>query len=339
MPYTSPRAKNVKFSTNYVTDSPLVIDLCLPTPADLSAENPQDPSCIINTQPDPTKSEIRRRENREHAADDSTFNCHPCNNTDYFSHDWQEDDICSTWKYLKSNRDQILNCSRLENMAWRTWAKRKHNLRTSLPRTINWKKENDVSRLYGPLRLSAAVSYCQQARSYNASLSRSNLLKASILKKRSTLDIISQSILSTPSSYPQEIVITQSQGGRTQGLKQQVLRRAPSLELELDLLSSDQTSYNVVELEPSLSAKNMMSDSKHIHFNDKVEQRVSVESSGECIDCRTSDSIMMKLIGPWYPTSWRRRSVAGRGKTTPTDYGMVAVLPPTVLRDEDVGVD
>lgn len=135
MPYTSPRAKIVKFSTDYVADSPPTIDNSSAAPADPSPENPP---CIIDAQADTTKSEIRCRKYRKHAADDSTFNCHPCKNTDYFSYDWQEDDICSTWKYLKSNRHQIPNCHRLENIAWRTWTKRKNNLTTSLPATINW---------------------------------------------------------------------------------------------------------------------------------------------------------------------------------------------------------
>lgn len=151
------------------------------------------------------------------------------------------------------------------------------------------------------------------------------------------MDIISQSVSSTPSSDPQEIAITQAQEDRTQGPKHQVLRRAPSSEPDIGLLSSNQTSYKAFELAPSLSSKNILSDRKHTHFNDKVEQRISVESSGEDIDCRTSDGIMMKLVGLWRPASWRR-SVAGRGNISPSDYGMVAVLPPTVLRDEDVRV-
>ena len=63
----------------------------------------------------------------------------PSRQVDYLSHDWQESDIWSSWRYIRKERaDYPHNAARLENASWRTWAKSKYKLKTITPETLNW---------------------------------------------------------------------------------------------------------------------------------------------------------------------------------------------------------
>lgn len=74
----------------------------------------------------------------EHAEDDTAVVSHPSRQVDYLSHDWKEEDIWSSWRYVVSRRGEFANSARLENASWRTWMKAKNNLRTISPETLNW---------------------------------------------------------------------------------------------------------------------------------------------------------------------------------------------------------
>lgn len=78
------------------------------------------------------------REFHERAEDDSAINAQPWRNVDYLSHDWKEEDIWSSWKYITSCRGESPKSARLENASWRTWTKYKNNLKTVSPETLNW---------------------------------------------------------------------------------------------------------------------------------------------------------------------------------------------------------
>ena len=63
----------------------------------------------------------------------------PSRHVDYLSHDWQEPDIWSSWRYVRKEKagfPQI--ATRLENASWRTWAKSKYKLKTITPEALNW---------------------------------------------------------------------------------------------------------------------------------------------------------------------------------------------------------
>lgn len=63
----------------------------------------------------------------------------PSRHVDYLSHDWQEPDIWSSWRYVRKEKagfPQI--AARLENASWRTWAKSKYKLKTITPEALNW---------------------------------------------------------------------------------------------------------------------------------------------------------------------------------------------------------
>lgn len=74
----------------------------------------------------------------EHAEDDTALTTRPSRQVDYLSHEWREEDIWSSWRYIVSRRGEYPNSSRLENASWRTWMKAKNNLSTVSPETLNW---------------------------------------------------------------------------------------------------------------------------------------------------------------------------------------------------------
>ena len=74
----------------------------------------------------------------EHAEDDSAVRAQPSRHVDYLSHDWKEEDIWESWKFIVARKGDYMNATRLENASWRTWMKLKNGLRTVSPETLNW---------------------------------------------------------------------------------------------------------------------------------------------------------------------------------------------------------
>jgi hypothetical protein len=72
------------------------------------------------------------------AADDTSVEEEPSRHVDYLSHEWREEDIWASWRYVTARKDSYSNGVRLENASWRTWAKAKNNLGTISPETLNW---------------------------------------------------------------------------------------------------------------------------------------------------------------------------------------------------------
>lgn len=72
------------------------------------------------------------------AADDTSVEAEPSRHVDYLSHDWREEDIWASWRYVTARKSDYSNGVRLENASWRTWAKAKNNLPTISPETLNW---------------------------------------------------------------------------------------------------------------------------------------------------------------------------------------------------------
>ena len=74
----------------------------------------------------------------KYAKDDTAVQTQPSRHVDYFSHNWKEEDIWSSWKLIVSKRKAYNNCARLENVSWRTWIKLKNKLKTVPPETLDW---------------------------------------------------------------------------------------------------------------------------------------------------------------------------------------------------------
>jgi hypothetical protein len=73
-----------------------------------------------------------------HARDEATIKPQPTRHVDYLSHDWEEEDIWSSWKCFVSHRGEYRDSRRLENAMWRAWTKAKKKLKTVRPETLNW---------------------------------------------------------------------------------------------------------------------------------------------------------------------------------------------------------
>lgn len=74
----------------------------------------------------------------ERSEDDTAVRVQPFMAVDYLSHEWSERDIWSSWKHIRSKRGLYPNSERLENASWRTWEKRRRNLKTVSPETLKW---------------------------------------------------------------------------------------------------------------------------------------------------------------------------------------------------------
>lgn len=72
------------------------------------------------------------------AVDDTAIEAEPSRHVDYLSHEWREEDIWASWRYVTARKNDYSNGVRLENASWRTWAKAKNNLGTISPETLNW---------------------------------------------------------------------------------------------------------------------------------------------------------------------------------------------------------
>jgi hypothetical protein len=70
--------------------------------------------------------------------DDQAVEDQPTRHVDYLSHEWKEEDIWSSWRYIVARRHVYNNSVRLENASWRTWTKAKYKLKTVSPEALNW---------------------------------------------------------------------------------------------------------------------------------------------------------------------------------------------------------
>ncbi|TIA85755.1 hypothetical protein E3P99_03902 [Wallemia hederae] len=87
-----------------------------------------------------------------HAPDDADAQTRlPSICVDYLSHEWDEEDVWTSWRSMTKHKNDIANGVRLENASWRTWWKQRNKLKTISPETLNWLKDSDVTWLYGPL--------------------------------------------------------------------------------------------------------------------------------------------------------------------------------------------
>lgn len=272
--------------------------------------------------------------------DDIAVQQAPTYHVDYLSHNWREEDIWASWKYVTTNRSEYANAARLENASWRTWMKSKNKLRTISPETLNWLKDCDVTWLYGPLQPGVAEANRETPSDSGLSKSASFLNKKPILKKRSMSEVMLQQSLSTASLVKQAAAAVQAQ--------QNLAMRRPAL-------SRAHTDFSSLSLAP-MSCQNSLvlssdtsgftspnPEKKHIHFNEHVEQCIAVDIKGEdeydslahVYDESDSDGgIIMKT------TTRKRRNAIRKPKKSALKNAVaepktIASLPSTTLKDRD----
>lgn len=81
------------------------------------------------------------------ATDDAGVQQDPTRLVDYLNHDWREEDVSSSWRYVVSSKKTIELHTRLENAAWRAWAKRINDLSTLHPKELNWYVRRESHRV------------------------------------------------------------------------------------------------------------------------------------------------------------------------------------------------
>ncbi|KAI9819569.1 MAG: hypothetical protein M1827_007019 [Pycnora praestabilis] len=283
------------------------------------------------------------------AEDDTAIRKEPSRHVDYLSHDWEEEDIWSSWRLIVSKRKAYGNSARLENASWRTWTKSKYRLKTVSPETLNWLKDCDVTWLYGPLQTRSDKSLMSNSSPPASQISKSNsfLNKKPILKKRSMSEIMLQRSISASSLVKQAAAAVQAQQNGSPNTRirdRPVVGRATS-----DFVTSSfvptPVSKDTASTYPSISSSGIQSpvtgERRHIHFNDKVEQCIAVDmkegdddedyrfTAIQDDDDDSSDDgvVMMKTSSKARPSnqSSPRSSFSGESKT-------IAMLPSTTLK-------
>ncbi|UNI15126.1 protein phosphatase regulator [Purpureocillium takamizusanense] len=283
----------------------------------------------------------------EHAEDDSAVSSKPSRQVDYLSHEWKEEDIWSSWRYIISKRDEFPNSKRLENASWRTWMKAKNKLKTISPEELNWLKDCDVTWLYGPLQSGSNRLNPTQTEPSSSTLSKSeslvNLNKKPILKKRSMSELMLQRSITAASLLKQATAAVQAQETRKSALRPNISRANTDCYVTYPLSTRRLSQGNNSSVAQSTDSSGMSSpfpERKHIHFNEQVEQCIAVEVKGDEDDDvdmdrydEGSDSddggVMMKRVKAKKrgPSSKRKtkKVVQPEGKT-------IAKLPSTTLK-------
>ncbi|KAM6513987.1 protein phosphatase regulator [Fusarium falciforme] len=283
-------------------------------------------------------------EHGEQAEDDTAVSSRPSHQVDYLSHDWREEDIWSSWRYIVTRRGEFSNSARLENASWRTWMKVKNNLRTISPESLNWLKVCDVTWLYGPLQSGRKAFHSTQIEPSGVSLSKTDsyvgLNKKPILKKRSLSEVMLQRPLSTASLLKQATAAPKAH--ETMVMLRPHLGRSTLNYLSYSL--SQRRLYgersNVVLSTESSGITTPNSKRKNIHFNEHVKQCIAVEVKGDDDegddtntdrygdDSDSNDGVMMKRIKTKKLPLSRQKTL----KSKPAEGKTIAMLPSTTLK-------
>ncbi|KAJ5684845.1 uncharacterized protein N7477_001190 [Penicillium maclennaniae] len=214
------------------------------------------------------------------AADDTSVEEEPSRHVDYLSHEWREEDIWASWRYVTSRRSDYSNGVRLENASWRTWAKAKHNLGTISPETLNWLKDCDVTWLYGPLKTSSSTD--DSASDVSPPPSRldtpnSYMDRKPILKKKTASEAMLQRSLSQHTLLQHAGAILKAQEAVNGWARPPLVRSNTDLDHIHHRTGSSTYSTGKTLTTATSSGLTSPSERRHIHFNDEVEQCIAVD--------------------------------------------------------------
>lgn len=266
----------------------------------------------------------------ERSEDDSAIQVQPSRHVDYLSHDWDEEDIWASWKHIVSKRGAYNNSARLENASWRSWAKKRSNLRTVPPETVKWMKDHDLTWLYGPLTPGATSSFGdsympnkQGRRLSKAEIARHS--KKPILKKRSLSEIMLRRSISSSLLLKQAVV---AKIGKNSA-QSSILFESPTLtRSNTDITSSTST-----------SGLGDTSDGwKKVQFHELVEQCIALANAGDeeneyhyCSDS-DDDVIVMRKAKKRATSKWLP-SIKPKAKTPISKT--IEKLPHAPLKDNE----
>lgn len=236
----------------------------------------------------------RKKDEEESVKDDHWVKHEPTRHVDFLSHEWHEQDIWSSWKYVNTrerrkkydSKQALANGERLENAAWRTWTKAKYDLRTISPESLNWMKDCDVTWLYGPLQVDEKTRLEGQSPP-PSQLSRcsSFLNKKPILKKKSASAALLETSLKEHNLLSRVGDIIRIQQSSPVPRRQGLLRGGSDFSLPSYHTTSTlntPTEYARQENPPRYSmGTETPSEQKHVFFNETVRQVQAIESEDE----------------------------------------------------------
>ncbi|KAK2865077.1 hypothetical protein FQN49_003937 [Arthroderma sp. PD_2] len=221
---------------------------------------------------------------RARAGDDGSIEREPSRHVDYLSHSWREEDVCSSWRYISAKRDDYESGHRLENAAWRSWARIRFDLGSFPAEALNWQKDIDVTWLYGPLQVQGddiddRSSTSSPVPSSPATSNSSLIDKKPILKKRT----ISQSILQRPHSTHTFLRLANALIKAQDGTDGRYISDYPvsrqDVEKSLGVCSDSAVSSMLFQ-----DNNSNLPDKRHISFSNEVAQCVAVEDDDETFD-------------------------------------------------------
>jgi hypothetical protein len=239
----------------------------------------------------------------ECTKDDMAVSSRPSHQVDYLSHDWREEDIWSSWRYIVMRRGDLSDSVRLENAVWRTWMKAKYNLTTISPETLNWfvflgldmmsdlntyislrLKDHDITWLYGPLHsvpnpFDSTQTELSEVPSPKPD-SHVSLHRKPILKKRSMSEEILQRSLSTASISKQARAAGKMQETGDNSHPRISFSWTEDLSQPFPRDQLDSASSSVTLATESSGTISPNGERKRTHFNEQVEQCIAVEVEG-----------------------------------------------------------
>ncbi|KAK2468766.1 hypothetical protein H9L39_19693 [Fusarium oxysporum f. sp. albedinis] len=283
-------------------------------------------------------------DNGEHTKDDMAVSSRPSRQVDYLSHNWREEDIWSSWRYILMRRGELPNSIRLENAVWRAWVKAKNNLKTISPEALDWLKDCDITWLYGPLHSVPNAFKSVQTELSKVPLPRTdphvNLDKRPILKKRSMSEEMLQRSSSTASLFKAATAAVKVENTR-EILGPHMSRSStdyPHKPFSQRRLGGESSSANTSPESSGITPPNC--ERKHTRFNERVEQCIAVEVKGVDHDndeldtgrygddSDPDDGVMMKRTKSRKSLLFQRNT----SESKPAKGEMVAMLPCTTLK-------
>ncbi|RDW56943.1 hypothetical protein BP5796_13010 [Coleophoma crateriformis] len=298
-----------------------------------------------------TKSLILGR----YAEDDSNVQSQPSHFVDYLSHDWDEQDIWHSWKYVTSDKEVLDHGVRLENTSWRLWAKMRNNLKNVSPETLEWRKDDDLTWLYGPLQskcsgrftAAPAISGNQDSQPATAPTAKS------ILKDRSISEsMFERSLFNISMRQHHDVAAREGMliGAETSTKLNESRTRPGACDNAGPPIAPATSAPRYRSLSwpiPSSSLKKQKKEKKVVYFNELVEQRMALVSDDTGHDNPGAHSIYSQSDKGLTENECIRRGLKSRPNPAPVPKmvpGMdtssikkirtLAVLPPQTIKPE-----
>ncbi|KAJ4264299.1 hypothetical protein NW762_005495 [Fusarium torreyae] len=229
------------------------------------------------------------------AKDDMSVKIEPSRQVDVLTYDWKDGELRALWKHTLDTR--------LKNALWRAWGKLVNGVEEVPPSSLNWKKDCDVTTLYGPLYASTDTlgRMYTSPNCANPSERITTTIRKSILKRRHFSEVMLEKNLVETTYIPHAF--------------------SPKM--------MDNTSNNLELPDVSPGVALHHKGRPYVHFNNQVLQAMVVNGDDSHVVGVENDDYDNGNI----PTL---RSLGLKAKSEKAveveEYKAIAILPPTTLK-------